>query len=171
MMSRYMNQELTALARAFFHGAVLAWFYDSLTVWRIVRKSGRLASDLRDLMFWIAASLYTFRCIYEMTNGSLRGYLFAGMLMGVFAWKYSFGRYYTGIGVKMMKMLGKVLNIPGKTLKNLRKRLKFRSGKGKIKKSNSLRPQAGENKAGADRTEKKRRRERVSVKEKFHRGK
>ena len=143
-----MSQELTAFVRAFFLGAVLLCVYDSLSVWKIVRGSGRMASDLRDLLFWIFASLYTFRCFYQVSSGSLRGYLFVGLILGGLAWKYSLQTYYRYLGVKILKMVGSILRIPANVLKKLRKRLKFRVEKGKIKVNSVLRLKAGERKAG-----------------------
>lgn len=166
-----MSQELTAFARAFFHGAVLLWVYDSLAVWKTVRRSGRLASDFRDLIFWIFAAIYTFRCVYQVTSGSLRGYLFVGMLLGVLAWKYSLGSYYRSFCGKMLKMVGKVLGIPGKALRNLRKRLKFHTEKGKIKVSSVLRLKAGEQKAGQECRKRKKGRGNVAKRERFPEGK
>lgn len=131
-MSRYMSHELSAFARAFFHGAVLLWLYDGLTIWRLARKSGRVAVDLRDLLYWIFAALYTFRYFYTVSSGSLRGYLFAGILFGGLAWKYSLSPYYVRFGTKVLKMIGKILDIPRKALKKLGKRLKFCFGKCKI---------------------------------------
>lgn len=135
-----MSHELNAFARAFFHGAVLLWIYDGLTIWRLARKSGRMAVDLRDLLFWIFAALYTFRYFYTVSSGSLRGYLFAGMLLGGLAWKYSLSPFYVGFGTKVLRMVGKVLDLPRKALKKSGKRLKFKLQKCRIKLYRPLRP-------------------------------
>lgn len=139
-MSQYMSHELNAFARAFFHGAVLLWIYDGLTIWRLARKSGRMAVDLRDLLFWIFAALYTFHYFYTVSSGSLRGYLFAGMLLGGLAWKYSLSPFYVGFGTKVLRMVGKVLDLPRKALKKSGKRLKFKLQKCRIKLYRPLRP-------------------------------
>lgn len=169
-MSGYMSHELTAFARAFFHGAVLLCIYDSLTVWKTVRRSGRIASDLRDLLFWIFASLYTFRCFYQVSSGSLRGYLFVGLILGGLAWKYSLQPYYRYLGVKLLKMFGSILRIPVNILKKLRKRLKFRVEKGKIKVNSVLRLKAGEQKAGR-RAQAEKRKGSGAVRKQFREGK
>lgn len=158
-MSWYMNQELRAFAGAFFQGAVLICVYDSLNIWRAVKKRKRLLSDGLDLLFWVFAAVYTFRYFYQVSSGTLRGYLFAGMALGVLAWKYSLERTYMLLGEKLFRILEKILNIPGKALKKLRKRLKFRTGKGKMKTDSSLRTAKGEKAAKAGkRTEKIRKR-------------
>ena len=128
-----MSHELTAFARAFFHGAVLVWVYDCLTIWRLARKSGRVAVDLRDLLFWIFAALYSFRYFYTVSSGSLRAYLFAGMFLGALAWKYSLSPIYVRFGTKVLKIIGRILNIPRNVLKKLRKRLKFKLEKCRIR--------------------------------------
>lgn len=136
-----MSHELTAFARAFFHGAVLVWVYDCLTIWRLARKSGRVAVDLRDLLFWIFAALYSFRYFYTVSSGSLRAYLFAGMFLGALAWKYSLSPIYVRFGTKVLKIIGRILNIPRKALKNLRKRLKFKLEKCRIRLYRPLHPE------------------------------
>lgn len=142
-----MSYELHAFARAFFHGAALCWFYDGLTVWRLARKSGRVAVDLRDLLFWIFAALVTFRYFYTVSSGSLRGYLFVGIVLGSLAWKYSLSSYYVKAGTVVLKFLGKVWNIPAKVLKKLGKRLKFKLEKGKIRLHKHLRRKDGRKQA------------------------
>lgn len=124
-MSQYMSYELHAFARAFFHGAALCWIYDGLTVWRLARKSGRVAVDLRDLLFWIFAALVTFRYFYTVSSGSLRGYLFVGIVLGSLAWKYSLSSYYVKAGTVVLKFLGKVWNIPAKVLKKIGKKVEI----------------------------------------------
>ena len=44
-----MSHELTAFARAFFHGAVLVWVYDCLTIWRLAE--GQDAYDYEAIVF------------------------------------------------------------------------------------------------------------------------
>ena len=136
-----MSHELTAFARAFFHGAVLVWVYDCLTIWRLARKSGRVAVDLRDLLFWIFAALYSFRYFYTVSSGSLRAYLFAGMFLGALAWKYSLSPIYVRFGTKVLKTIGRILNIPRNVLKKLRKRLKFKLEKCRIRLYRPLHPE------------------------------
>ena len=59
-------------------------------------------------------------------SGILRGYLFAGFLLGALACHFSVSRFFVRWGTEILKGCGKILSMPLKGIKKATKRLKFR---------------------------------------------
>lgn len=75
--------------------SVLCTYYILVCFRRLVRHSS-LAVGIEDVIFWIAASIYIFRRMYETTYGSIRWFFVLGVLCGA------------GAGYLIMRLSGKV---------------------------------------------------------------
>ena len=118
-MSGYMQYE-TAL---FFQSAALGMFlllcYDIL---RIFREVFRCRPGCGDLLFWIAAGIFSFTRIYTNNQGSLRAFLFLGIFLGMWL-------YHVTISTFLVKFFVRLLEIPAGAVKKLRKVLLFWTGR------------------------------------------
>ena len=59
--------------------SVLCTYYILICFRKLIRHSD-LASGIEDVIFWIAASIYIFRRMYETTYGSIRWFFVLGVL-------------------------------------------------------------------------------------------
>ncbi len=76
--------------------SVLCTYYILICFRKLIRHSD-LASGIEDVIFWIAASIYIFRRMYETTYGSIRWFFVLGVLCGA------------GVGYLLCRLAGKIL--------------------------------------------------------------
>lgn len=120
-----MSRELILFFCFFWRGAFLILIYDSLRIFRRVCHCSKYMVGLQDLLYWLFAAMYLFIGMYRENSGLVRGYLLAGLLCGCAAWYYSFSRGFVKLGSLFLEKLTDVIRMPFRTLKKLRKRLKF----------------------------------------------
>lgn len=131
-MSGYLTEELLLFIKAFWQGAVLVLIYD---VFRILRRAvphGSFWIAAEDLSYWIFCAFFLLGYFYRENSGLLRGYLFAGVLLGGLACSVSISRIFVICGGRLVKACGKILGFPLKKIKKGIKRLKFRVFRFKI---------------------------------------
>ena len=125
-MSAYMTGELLLFARAFWNGALLLLIYDVIRILRGVVSHGKILTAAEDLLFWIFSAFWLLGYFYRENSGILRGYLFAGFLLGALACHFSVSRFFVRWGTEILRGCGKILSMPLKGIKKATKRLKFR---------------------------------------------
>ncbi len=60
------------------------WFlYDGLLMLRKTVKHGALLLGIEDMLFWLIAAVMIFSMLYSYNYGSLRGYVFLGIIIGI----------------------------------------------------------------------------------------
>lgn len=89
MMSQVIRQETLVFFLSVLHGACLAFGYDLLRALRRGIPHGRAAVSAEDFLFWILAGFLTFCLLFFRTNGVLRGYVAAGILMGAVLYHFT----------------------------------------------------------------------------------
>lgn len=87
-------------------GATVWCAYYMLICIRKLLKHSNLAAGIEDIFFWIAASIYIFRKMYETTYGSVRWFFVLGTLCGAGAGCLFF-RLFCQIFAKVKKRLEK----------------------------------------------------------------
>lgn len=74
-------------AQVFLHSLLCGfgiWFlYDLLLMLRKVFRHGAVLIGVEDILFWLIAAVIIFSMLYSYNYGSLRGYVFLGILLGV----------------------------------------------------------------------------------------
>ena len=73
--------------------------YKALSCFRHILPHSSLAEGVEDLLFWLGASVYIFRQMYETTYGSIRWVFVRGVLFGA------------GGGIGLLKLAAKVLRL------------------------------------------------------------
>ena len=73
-------------------GFLLGGYYDVFRILRCVLRPGAVRVFWQDLLFFLTAALMTFLFAIAINDGVLRIYLFAGLVAGFFAYRYTVGR-------------------------------------------------------------------------------
>ncbi|MGN0356060.1 MAG: spore cortex biosynthesis protein YabQ [Muricoprocola sp.] len=82
-MSETIRQEMLFFTSSIYTGILLALSYDMLRVLRKIIRHGKLAVNLEDMFYWMAAAFVICKMTYEKNHGEFRGYAFLGILLGV----------------------------------------------------------------------------------------
>lgn len=104
-MSVHIIYEVKLLLYSFATGAGLMMAYDFLRILRIFIPHQPVVTGVEDMIYWIYASLVTFSLLYEQNDGGLRGYVIAGVFMGMFLYDRLIGRFFLKSLKKMLKCL------------------------------------------------------------------
>ena len=62
-------------------GITVTFVYDILLIFREIIKSTRLLAIFSDIIYWIVAAVISFKVIYEINEGVLRGYVLVAMIL------------------------------------------------------------------------------------------
>lgn len=83
--------------------------YGILSCFRKIVSHRRIMISLEDIVFWIGASVYIFRKMYDATYGTVRWFFVLGALCGA------------GAGALIFRLVGKILVKVKKKLEKYRK--------------------------------------------------
>jgi spore cortex biosynthesis protein YabQ len=89
MMSEVIRQETVVFLLSILHGTGLAFLYDLIRSLRRVFRHGMAAVSAEDFLFWITAAFLTFCFAFSRTGGVIRGYVAAGMALGVIFYHFT----------------------------------------------------------------------------------
>lgn len=124
-MSVHIIYEVRLLLYSFATGAGLMMTYDFLRILRIFIPHLPVIVGLEDMVYWVYASLVTFSLLYEQNDGGLRGYVIAGVFIGMFLYDRLISRFF----LKFLKNTWKYLRMKlDKCFRHRRKRHSRRAG-------------------------------------------
>jgi spore cortex biosynthesis protein YabQ len=86
-----IRHETAVFLSAILHGLLLAAAYDVIRAMRRTFVHGLAAVFAEDLLFWMSAGFLTFLLLFFRTDGVLRGYVAAGIGLGVLLYHAAFG--------------------------------------------------------------------------------
>ncbi len=89
MMSEVIRQETVMFFLSVLHGACLTFCYDLLRAARRAFRHGIAAVSAEDFLFWTATGFLTFCLAFFRTDGVIRGYVAAGILIGAVLYHFS----------------------------------------------------------------------------------
>lgn len=95
-------QEMHFFVGSFFGGAILIVSYDILRFIRKLLPHSRVAVNIEDFLFWIGASIFIFKIIYQLNAGELRGFGILCMIGGM-------ALYHFGVSDMLVELLYKVV--------------------------------------------------------------
>ncbi|WP_349669012.1 spore cortex biosynthesis protein YabQ [Lacrimispora sp.] len=93
-MSVHIVYEVKLLLYSFFTGAGLMMTYDLLRIFRIFIPHSYVFTGIEDMIYWVYAALVTFSLLYEQNDGGLRGYVIAGVFLGMFLYDRLVSRFF-----------------------------------------------------------------------------
>lgn len=111
-MSSYIHYELFLFFQSVAMGAMLLLCYSFLIALRQAVPHAGAVVMVQNLVFWIAAGFFVFVRIYRSNQGSLRNFLFLGLLLGAFLGNALLRPLF-------VKICGKILGIPVNAVKKI----------------------------------------------------
>ena len=93
-MSDAISMEMRFFLASVLSGIILLIVYDVLRIFRRVVKHPWFFVALEDLIFWLLSGLFIFRMMYEMNNGTIRGFSILGMLLGMVIYNQSLSPFF-----------------------------------------------------------------------------
>ncbi|MGI6010769.1 MAG: spore cortex biosynthesis protein YabQ [Ruminococcus sp.] len=120
-----MSSELLLFVKSILYGIIMMVGYDVFRILRRVIRHRPFWVILEDLCYWIGSGFFLFSRIYTENSGVLRGYFFAGLILGMILWHYTFSCHLVHFTVK-------ILLLTENTISFFTKRLKFLLLRGKI---------------------------------------
>ena len=106
-MSVHLVYEVRLLLYSCATGAGLMMTYDFLRILRIFIPHLPVIMGVEDMVYWVYASLVTFSLLYEQNDGGLRGYVIAGVFIGMFLYDRLISRFF----LKFLKNTWKYLRM------------------------------------------------------------
>lgn len=146
-MSLAMNHELFLLWQSVWMGVILLILYDILRIFRAVVPHRSIWITIQDLCYWIVSGLYIFTKMYRENNGMIRCFVFAGILLGMLCYHYTWSPFFVAFSVTLFKIPIKYIKIGTKRLifaikrcrislyRQIRKNLRKRTGKKEVNKN------------------------------------
>ncbi len=115
-------------------GFLLGAYYDVFRILRRVLRPGAVRVFWQDLVFFITAAFMIFLFAMAVNDGVLRVHLFAGLVAGFFAYRYTVGRAVVHLVTAVInwltrggRWLGALIAVPvggmGKLCRNLLKKI------------------------------------------------
>ncbi len=125
-------------------GFLLGAYYDVFRILRCILRPGTVRVFWQDMLFFFTAAPLVFLFALAVTDGVVRLYLFAGLIAGFFAYRYTVGRavvHFVTAAIAQVSRMGRrlygVIKVPigalrevcRKLMKKMRKNLKkFKKG-------------------------------------------
>jgi hypothetical protein len=101
-VSKTIFGEFASFGKAALLGAVMAAGYDVIRLFRRLLSHGIAGISAEDAAYWIFSGTAVFLLLYKETDGSIRGYIFGGILLGALVYYAVFGRW-------LVKSLGNLI--------------------------------------------------------------
>jgi hypothetical protein len=127
-ISGTIAEEFVTFGKSCLLGVLMAAGYDGLRLLRRVIPHRITGISMEDVLYWMLSGAEVFLLVYWETDGSIRGYIFGGILLGALVYYAIFGRWLvrrlgSGIrrGKKQLKKAWRTVTI------GVRKRFKKRS--------------------------------------------
>lgn len=120
-----MSSQLLLFAKAVWYGIIMMVGYDIFRILRRVIRHRPFWVILEDLCYWIGSGFFLFSRIYTENSGILRGYFFAGLILGMILWHYTFSRHLVYFAVKILLLAENTISFFTKRLKFLLLRCKI----------------------------------------------
>lgn len=111
-MSGVIRQETAVFLASVLHGAALTLAYDVLRALRRAFSHNLFAVSLEDFLFWVAAGFLTFCLAFEETDGVIRAYVAAGILLGFLLYHFTFSHAVVSGLARVLRLLFWLVSIP-----------------------------------------------------------
>lgn len=103
LMEEFVKGQASILLDSLYLGMVIMALYDGCRLFRRIIPHNRWVRDGEDIIFFTIAGFIVFSLVYSRNSGSVRGYIIFGVMLGMYIYYISFGRF-------LVKLLGKYVN-------------------------------------------------------------
>ena len=107
------------------NGIIIGLIFDFFRILRKSFKTSNFVTYIEDILFWIFTGISIIYFMYNFSNGSIRLYIFLGLILGFFLYILTVSKYIINFFVFIIRILKIVLNklfniiyIPIKFIKN-----------------------------------------------------
>lgn len=97
------------------NGVIIGLIFDFFRILRKSFKTSDLITYIQDILFWILTGISVIIFMYFFSNGTIRLYMFLGLLLGVFIYILTISQFIIKIFVFLIKIfknfLNKIINV------------------------------------------------------------
>lgn len=102
--------QLFTFCMMFSSGWILGIVFDVYRVLTRPLKLSRISFSILDIIYWLMATLFVFKMLYESNDGQLRFYVFIGLLFGTWF-------YYAYVSLYTVQLIQFILRIVKQTIR------------------------------------------------------
>lgn len=92
-----------------FNGLLIGLIFDMFRILRKCFKTKNWITYIQDILFWIVTALIILYSIFKFNNGELRGFIFIGIVIGVFFYMLIFSKIFIKVNLFIIKYVRKTL--------------------------------------------------------------
>lgn len=119
------------------NGVIIGLIFDFFRIIRKSFKTSTLLTNIQDVIFWIITGISVIFFMYKFSDGTIRFYMFLGLLLGLNIYYLTISQYVIKTFVILIKLITNILtiinNIISKPFKKIYKLIKNRHSMTKLK--------------------------------------
>lgn len=104
-------------------GILICLTYDIFRALRKSIKTSDLATYIEDIIFFIIVSIFLIYLIFIVNDGSIRGFIFIGLILGGVLYYFTLSKYFMKISIFIFTFLKKILLAPIRLVLKINKKL------------------------------------------------
>ncbi|MFQ9933240.1 MAG: spore cortex biosynthesis protein YabQ [Lachnospiraceae bacterium] len=117
-MGAFIWNEVDLFLQSAWYGMMLGMSYDVIRILRRIVKHKNIIVYIEDYLFWVVWGVILFALIFNYNDGNVRGYVFAGVIIGGLLYTKSFSGFLVKyISIVLNKIITLVLKKPAKAVK------------------------------------------------------
>ena len=87
------------------NGMFIGFLFDFFRILRKIFKTKNLITYIEDILFWILTGISIIFCMYKFSDGSLRLFMFLGLIFGIIIYMLTFSKIIMKIFVKLINIV------------------------------------------------------------------
>lgn len=111
-VSEGIHQEFLLLLMAMAAGSALVMVYDVLRIFRCMIPHPLAVTALEDVLYWIGCAAAVLILLYQYNNGSVRGFVIGGILLGMIVWNQYVSPLTVGVLGRILHRIYKTVTRP-----------------------------------------------------------
>lgn len=92
------------------NGVIIGLIFDFFRILRKSFKTSNLMTSIQDIIFWIITGISVIFFMYNFSDGTIRFYMFLGLLFGFIIYILAISQYIIKIFVYIIKTVKTILN-------------------------------------------------------------
>ena len=122
-MDNFFNGQLGLFLMYIAGGILICLTYDIFRALRKSIKTSDLATYIEDIIFFIIVSIFLIYLIFIVNDGSIRGFIFIGLILGGVLYYFTLSKYFMKISIFIFTFLKKILLTPIRLVLKINKKL------------------------------------------------
>lgn len=114
-MNVFVSNQLYVFGWAILYGIMIGISYDFIRIIRRIISHSRVIVGIEDFFFWIIAGLFIFDYIFNANSGSMRGFIFVGISLGLVLYLLTLSKWIvdqvTKLLLSFIKLVKTILKI------------------------------------------------------------